>query len=63
MRTLLNTLAEKETVALIYILGARLTDEQVKTIGDTLTRMEMEALVETSSDPVIKMKSKRRSTQ
>ena len=50
-------------MALIYTLGARLTDEQVKTIGDTLTTMEMEALVETFSDPVIKMKSRRPSTQ
>ena len=51
------------TVALIYTLAARLTDVQVKTIGDTSSTMEMEALVETLSDPVIKMKSRRRSTQ
>ena len=57
------TLAEKMTVALIYTLAARLTDEQVKTIGDTSSTMDMEALVETLSDPVIKMKSRRRSTQ
>ena len=57
------TLAEKMTVALIYTLAARQTDVQVKTIGDTSYTMEMEALVETLSHHVIKMKSRRRSTQ
>ena len=56
-------MTEKKTVALIYTLVARLTKVQVKKIGDTLTIMETEALVETSSDPVIKMKSRRQSTQ
>ena len=51
------------TVALIYTLAARKTDMQVKTIGDTSSTMEMEALVETLSHHVIKMKSRRRSTQ
>ena len=51
------------TVALIYTLADRQTDVQVKTIGDTSSTMEVEALVETLSDHVIKMKSRRRSTQ
>lgn len=51
------------TVPLIYTLAARQTDVQVKTIGDSSSTMEMEALVETLSDHVIKMKSRRRSTQ
>ena len=42
-------------MALINTLIVRLTDVQVKTIGDTLSTMEMEALVETLSHPVIKM--------
>ena len=44
---LLYTLAEKKTLALIYTLEARLTKVQVKTVGDTVSTMEMEALVET----------------
>ena len=47
----------------IYTLVGRLTEVQVKTIGDTVTTMETEALVETLSDSVIKMKPRRRSTQ
>ena len=41
---------------------ARLTEVAVKTIGQTVTTIEMGALVETLSDPVMKMKSRRRST-
>ena len=57
------TLAEKKTVALIYTLAAMLTEVQFKAIGDTLTTMETVALVETLRDPLIKMKSRGRSTQ
>lgn len=46
-------------MAVIYTLAARLTDVQVKRIGDNSTTMKMEALVETLSYPVIKMKSRR----
>ena len=42
---------------LIYTLVARLSEVQVKTIGDTVTTMETKALFDTLSDPVIKMKS------
>ena len=41
---------------------ARLTEVEVKTIGHTETTTEMGALVETLSDPLMKMKSRRRST-
>ena len=44
---LLYTLAEKKTLALIYTLEARLTEVQVKRVGDTVSTMEMDALVET----------------
>ena len=47
---------------LICTLVARLTEVEVKTIGHTETTIEMGALVETLSDPLMKMKSRRRST-
>ena len=47
---------------LICTLVARLTEVEVKTIGHTVTTIEMGALVETLSDPLMKMKSRRRST-
>ena len=47
---------------LICTLVARLTEVEVKTIGHTKTTIEMGALVETLSDPLMKMKSRRRST-
>ena len=50
-------------MALIYTLVARLTEVQVKKIGDTVTTMETKAQVDTLSDPVIKTKSRHRSTQ
>ena len=56
------TLAKKKTGADIYIV-ARLTQVQVKTIGDTVTTMETQALVETFCEPLSKMKSRGRSTQ
>lgn len=57
------TLAEKKMMALIFPFVARLTKVQVKLIGDTVTSIETKALVETLSDPLMKMKSWRRSTQ
>jgi len=63
VQTLLYTLADKKTVALTYTLVARLREVQVKTIGDTVTTMETKALVETLSEFLIKMKSRRQSTQ
>ena len=50
-------------MTLIYTSVARLTEVQVKTIGDTVTTMDTLALVETLTDSIIKMKSRRRSTQ
>lgn len=58
-----QTLAEKKTVSLIYALVGRLTKAEVKTIDDTVTTTKTEALVETLSDPVIKIKFRRRLTQ
>lgn len=58
-----QTLAEKKTVSLIYALVGRLTKAKVKTIDDTVTTTKTEALVETLSDPVIKIKLRRRLTQ
>ena len=58
-----QTLAEKKTVSLIYALVSRLTKADVKTIDDTVTTTKTEALVETLSDPVIKIKFRRRLTQ
>ena len=40
---------------------ARVTEVEVKAIGHTVTTIEMGALVETLSDLIIKMKSRRRS--
>ena len=59
---MLYLLAEKRTMALICTLVARLKEAEVKTIGHTVTTIEMGALVETLSDPLIKMKSRRRPT-
>ena len=42
-------------MSLIYTLVVKLTEGHVKKIGDTVTRMETEALVETLSDFVIKI--------
>ena len=56
------TLAADMTLPLICTLVARLTEVEVKTIGHTETTIEMGALVETLSDPLMKMKSRRRST-
>ena len=50
-------------MALIYTLVARLREEQVKAMGDTVTTSETEALVETLSDALMRMKSRRRTTQ
>ena len=50
-------------MALTYTLVPRLRDVQVKTIGDTVTTIETEALMETLSEPIFKMKSRRQSTQ
>ena len=58
-----QTLAEKKTVSLIYALVSRLTKADVKTIDDTVTTTKTEALVETLSDPVIKIKLRCRLTQ
>ena len=55
--------AEKKTVSLIYALVGRLTKADVKTIDDTVTTTKTEALVETLSDPVIKIKLRRRLAQ
>ena len=43
-------------MALIYTLVTRLTKVQVKTIDDTVITMETEALAESLSDPLMKMK-------
>ena len=48
-------------MARICTLVARVTEVEVKAIGHTVTTIEMGALVETLSDPIIKMKSRRRS--
>lgn len=58
-----QTLAEKKTVSLIYALVGRLRKAEVKTIDDTVTTTKTEALVETLSDPVIKIKFRRPLTQ
>ena len=50
-------------MALTYQLVARLRQVQVKIIGDTVTMIETKALVETLSEPLIKMRSRRQSTQ
>ena len=49
-------------MARICTLVARLTEVEVKTIDHMVTTIEMGALVETLSDLIIKMKSRRRST-
>ena len=49
-------------MALICTMVARVTEVEVKAIGHTVTKIEMGALVETLSDPLIKMKPRRRST-
>ena len=41
---------------------ARLTEVEVKTIGHTVTTIEMGALVQTLGDPLMKIKSRRRTT-
>ena len=46
-------------MALIYTVFARLTEVQVKAIGNTVTTVETEVFVETLSDPLIKIKSRR----
>ena len=50
-------------MALICTLVARLTEVEVKTIGHTVTTIEMKELVATLRDPRIRMKSRRPSTQ
>ena len=50
-------------MAQIFTLVARLTEVQVKTLGDTVTSIETEALIKTLSGTLIKIKSRRRSTQ
>ena len=50
-------------MALICTLVARLTEVEVKTIGHTVTYIEMKELVAFLSDPRIRMKSRRPSTQ
>ena len=45
----------RKRLAVIYTLVVRLTKVQVKTIGDNVTTMETEALVETLSDSVNEM--------
>ena len=57
------TLAEKKYVAVIYTLVARLREVQVKAMGDTVTTSETEALVETLSNRLIRMKLRRRTTK
>ena len=47
---------------LICTLVARLTEVEVKTIGHTVTTIEMAALVENLSDSLMEMKSRRPST-
>ena len=48
-------------MAPICTLVARLTEVEVKTINHMVTTIEMAALVETLSNLIIKMKSRRRS--
>ena len=50
-------------MALICTLVARLTEVEVKTIGHTVSTIEMKELVAASSDTRIKMKSRHPSTQ
>ena len=59
VQKLLYTPAEKKNQALITTLVARLTEVQVKPIGNKVITMETEAFVETLSDPFIKLKSRR----
>ena len=47
-------------MAVIYTLVATLREVQVKAMGNTVTTSETEALVETLSDRLIRMKSRRR---
>lgn len=54
------TLAEKKYVAVIYTLVARLREVQVEAMGYTVTTSETEALVETLSNRLIRMKLRRR---
>ena len=54
---------QKKKRAHIYKLVARLKEVQFKVIGDTVTTMETKALVETLSDRLINIKSRRRTTQ
>ena len=50
-------------MAVIYRLVARLREVQVKAMGDTVTASETEALVETLSNRLIRMKLRRRTTK
>ena len=50
-------------MAVIYTLVARLREVQFKAMGNTVTTSETEALVETLSDRLIRMKSRRRMTK
>ena len=50
-------------MAVIYTLVARLREEQVKAMGDTVTTSETKALVETLSNRLIRMKLRRRTTK
>ena len=49
-------------MAVIYTLVSRLRGVQVKTVGDTVTTSKTEALVETLSDPLIRIRSRHRTT-
>ena len=62
MQTRLYRMAEKKTIATIFTLVARLAKVQVKTIDDTVIWIETKDFVETNH-PLMKTKSRRRSTQ
>ena len=62
LQTRLYRMAEKKTIATIFTLVARLAKVQVKTIDDTVIWIETKDFVETNH-PLIKTKSRRRSTQ
>ena len=62
MQTRQYALGKKKTIAMLFTLVARLTKVQVKSIGDTVTSIETKKFVETNH-PLIKTKSRRRSTQ
>ena len=50
-------------MAVIYTLVARLRKVQVKAMGDTVTTSKTEALVETMSNRLIRMKLRRQTTK